>query len=197
MDVISFFTMVVAISVSGTLAPGPLFFANIARGIDHGSKSGLYFSVGHSIVELPLILFLATGLISVSNQLLISVISGLFGGVSLVGFGILQIKGALKGDTNLELRGKEKVGSSLMLGVTLTGLNPFFILWWLTAGIKLIHEAIALASFLGVLYMFTSHVWMDYAWLVLTAHLAERGKNIIKSGVYRALVLSFSLILIY
>ena len=53
MDLFSFFMMVVAISVSGALAPGPLFFANITRGIDHGIKSGLYFSVGHMIVELP------------------------------------------------------------------------------------------------------------------------------------------------
>jgi len=197
MDLFSFFMMVVAISVSGALAPGPLFFANITRGIDHGIKSGLYFSVGHMIVELPLIFLLAVGLISTSNQLLISTVSGLLGGATLIGFGLLQMKSIRGNYADSNMFKGSSLSSSLMLGVTLSGLNPFFIFWWLTIGVKLIYEALALASFIGILYMFLCHIWIDYAWLTSTAYLANKGRNVIRSRIYKVLVLIFGLILIY
>jgi len=84
-----------------------------------------------------------------------------------------------------------------MLGVVLTGLNPFFIVWWLTVGLGLVVQAVELGALLGVFIMYVSHVWMDYAWLTGTAYLAARGKTLIQARGYKLLLIALALLLIY
>jgi threonine/homoserine/homoserine lactone efflux protein len=87
--------------------------------------------------------------------------------------------------------------SSLILGIGLTGLNPYFIVWWLTFGLGLVVQAVELGALLGVLFMYVSHVWMDYAWLTSTAYLSARGKTILKAKGYRLLLIGLALLLMY
>lgn len=199
MDFLSLFITVVLISSSGALAPGPLFFANVSLGLDHGAKSGLYFSIGHSIVEFPLILLLSYGLLSALNAVYIKTFIGLAGGVTLIFFGLLQLRSSYKfrsATLNNEYK-KRRLSNPLLIGVLLTGLNPFFIIWWLTVGAQLIYLSLALASLLGVLIVFLFHVWIDYAWLITTAYLARKGKMIINSKIYRVILFFFGIVLIY
>ena len=79
----------------------------------------------------------------------------------------------------------------------MTGLNPFFIVWWLTAGAQLIVMALEFASLVGVLFMYVCHVWMDYLWLAATAHLAKTGMKVVGLTWYRALIGLFGVILVY
>ncbi|HEY8140705.1 MAG TPA: hypothetical protein VIE86_06450 [Nitrososphaera sp.] len=66
MEVWGFGLEVIAISASGVLAPGPLFFANLLYGTKQGASAGLKMAYGHTAVELPLIVVLAAGLFSSS-----------------------------------------------------------------------------------------------------------------------------------
>ena len=84
-----------------------------------------------------------------------------------------------------------------MLGFALTGLNPYFILWWLTIGSVLIVQALAFAAIVGVLIMYVCHVWMDYAFLTAIAHMAKKGKSVVGSRYYRLALIAFGLILVY
>jgi threonine/homoserine/homoserine lactone efflux protein len=61
----------------------------------------------------------------------------------------------------------------------------------------LIVNALALASFAGVLIMYVSHVWMDYAWLTGTAYLAKKGTSLVGGKGYRAIMMVFGAILIF
>jgi threonine/homoserine/homoserine lactone efflux protein len=126
----------------------------------------------------------------------IRVVVGVVGGAALLVFAFMQIRGALTQKPDIE--GKSGVPSKnpLLLGTLFTGLNPYFILWWLTVGITLIITALEW-SFLGVLIMYLSHVWMDYAWLVGTAYLAKRGTNLAGRKGYKLIMIIFSLILVY
>jgi threonine/homoserine/homoserine lactone efflux protein len=82
-------------------------------------------------------------------------------------------------------------------GLIFTGLNPYFLLWWLTVGAELILISLAFASLIGVIFMFICHVWMDYVWLTGTAYLAKKGTNIVGSTGYRVLLGLFGVIIIY
>ncbi len=196
MDLFTFIATVVVVTASGALAPGPLFFTNIAHGARSGAKGGFAFSVGHTIFELSLVLFLAFTLQIVINEPLITVVVGAVGGAASLVFGFLQIREALAskslsvGETGIKAR------NALVLGTLFTGLNPYFIIWWLTVGITLIVNALVLASFAGVLIMYVSHVWMDYAWLIGTAYLARRGTSLIGGRGYRVVMVIFGAILI-
>jgi len=92
-----------------------------------------------------------------------------------------------------------KVSSNrlLLLGLALTGLDPSFIVWWLTAGAQLIIIALEFASFARVVLMYVCHVWIDYAWLTATAHFARVGLNFVGQRWYRLLTATFGAVLIY
>jgi threonine/homoserine/homoserine lactone efflux protein len=196
-DIFTFVATVVAVTASGALAPGPLFFTNITHGTKSGAKGGLAFSVGHTIFEACLVVVLAVTLQTVIEfQPTIRVVVGVVGGAALLVFAFLQIRGALTQKPDSEGKGGVPSKNPLLLGTLFTGLNPYFILWWLTVGITLIITALEW-SFLGVLIMYLSHVWMDYAWLVGTAYLAKRGTNLAGRKGYKVIMIIFSLILVY
>lgn len=200
MSVLGFLSTVILVTASGALAPGPLFFATVARGMKSGAKVGLLFSIGHTVVELPLVLFLGLGLLQVigEGQSLVKALIAAAGGVALVVFGLLQARDAIR-TRNVQTEEERSLwkGSLVLLGVTLTALNPFFITWWLTVGSQLVVEALVLASFAGILLMYVSHVWMDYVWLSFVAYLAHRGRNILSARGYRFVVAAFGLVLVY
>jgi threonine/homoserine/homoserine lactone efflux protein len=151
------------------------------------------------MVEFPLVIALALGLLAAASQPLIKGAIGLVGGVGLIGFGVLQIYETVRSKSqSTEISKKSNLpASSLVLGLALTGLNPYFILWWLTIGSILIVQALAFAAIIGVLIMYVSHVWMDYAFLTTIAHLGKKGKAILSSRYYKLLLIAFGLILIY
>jgi len=197
MDVFSLIVTVVVVTASGALAPGPLFFAAVAHGAKSGARGGLIFSVGHSIIEFSLVMLLALGLLSFATEPAVKLVIGAIGGTALLVFGALQIRETLASKSNKPSKWDIPSKNPLLLGLLFTGLNPYFIIWWLFIGVKLIFDSIALASLAGVVLMYVAHVWMDYAWLTVVAYLAKKGTNIVGSKGYRIIMTAFALILIY
>jgi len=196
----AFIVKVVVVTASGALAPGPLFFTNITQGTKSGAKGGLAFSVGHMIFELSLVAFLALTLQTVlneANRATINLVVGVAGGIALLLFGFFQIRGALSPKSGEATKGGTSSRNPLLLGTLFTGLNPYFILWWVFIGAPLILEALNLAFFAGVIIMYVSHVWMDYAWLIATAYLAKRGTTLIGSKRYKIVMIVFGAVLIF
>src|SRR5437867_6026700 len=97
MSVLDFGVEVIAISASGVLAPGPLFFANLLYGTRYGARSGVKVAYGHTVIELPLIILLAAGLFTSAAASQYASLIGLVDGVGILCFAGLQIAGlALK-----------------------------------------------------------------------------------------------------
>jgi threonine/homoserine/homoserine lactone efflux protein len=199
MNLLDFVATVVVVTASGALAPGPLSFGILMHGSKEGARSGFSCAIGHTLVEFPLVLALSLGLLAAANQPMIKGVIGFVGGLGLIGFGILQIYGTVKSkaDSSDSTRTKSLPASSLVLGFALTGLNPYFILWWLTIGSVLIVQALAFAAIIGVLIMYVSHVWMDYAFLTTLAYFARKGKSIVGSNYYKIVLVAFGLVLVY
>jgi len=195
-DILTFIAEVVGVTASGALAPGPLFVKNITEGSKSGARSGFLFAIGHTAVEFSLVMVLALGLLTVANQPAVKLVIGVAGGLALLAFGLMQIRESMSSKP-VEIR-KEKMAfkSHLLVGTVFTGLNPYFILWWLIPGVKLILDSIAFASWAGVLLMYVAHVWMDYAWLTGTAYLARRGTKFVDRKGYRIVLMLFGVILI-
>ena len=197
MDMFSFVATIILVTGSGALAPGPLFLENLSQGAKSGAKSGFVFSLAHTLVEFALVMLLAVGLLTFAHESSVKLVIGVVGGIVLITFGAMQIRGSLA--SKLGESKQVKVASSrlFLLGLALTGLNPFFIVWWLTAGAQLIIMAIEFASLAGVVLMYVCHVWMDYVWLTATAHFAKVGLNFVGLRWYRLLIATFEVILIY
>jgi threonine/homoserine/homoserine lactone efflux protein len=174
-----------------------LFFATISRGAQSGAKTGLLFSIAHTLLEFTLVILLACGLLTVANKPVARLVVGVTGGVVLFVFGTIQIRDGLWPRFHEAKTEQEGTWSLLLNGAALTGLNPFFIVWWLTAGANLIFLSLEFASFAGVVFMYVCQVWMDYIWLTSIAYLARIGPNVIGLRWYRGLMVVFGAVLIY
>ena len=197
MDLFSFVVTVIILTASGALAPGPLFFATVTHGTKHGAKSGLIFSIAHTVVEFLLIMLLALGLLTVASEPIVKMVIGLIGGIVLIAFGTIQIRNSIISNPEDLKKPKASYRHLFILGLAFTGLNPYFILWWLTVGAQLIIIALEFAALIGVLFMFICHVWMDYVWLTGAAYFAKKGTNIMGLKWYKPLLIVFGVILIY
>jgi len=197
MNPLNFAVTVIILSISGALAPGPLFFVTVSHGIKSGTKSGIIFSIAHSLVEFTLVMLLALGLLSVANEPAAMLVVGVAGGGALIVFGAMQIRGSFSYKAEETKTGQGATRNLFLIGLALTGLNPYFIVWWLTIGATLIFISLEYAGLAGVVFMFVCHVWVDYAWLILVSALAKRGAKILQFKWYRILMAVFGLVLIY
>ena len=219
-----FAAAVILISMSGVMSPGPLFVSNILYGIKHGFVSGLKIALGHTIVELPLVILIGISTISLEDIPQFRLVIGVIGAVGLFIFAGLQIKNSIlkkdvvpsspshataattATDTKAvsEEEGKttipkscEPKHSQILTGVILSALNPFFIIWWFTIGTKLISDSIQIWSFYGIFIMFALHIWMDFVWLGTTAFLASKSSRWLSDKSYRIIGGIASIVLVY
>ncbi|MGQ9514615.1 MAG: LysE family transporter [Thermoproteota archaeon] len=194
MSPLELFFTVIAITASGALAPGPMFFSTILEGTRHGIKAGLIFSITHALVELPLVISLALGFVSFS-QPAVKVVVGILGGFVLLFLGLNQARGAFRPLSPTIEQTRSKHASLFVTGLALNALNPFFLIWWLTIGAKLILDSLEYSSYAGVLLTFFFHIWIDFVWLSFLAYSAAKGRDLIGSKGYRLLLGSFGIIL--
>ena len=192
-QLLEFSVLVIVISASGVMAPGPLFAANIAHGLRDGAKSGIKMAIGHTIVELPLVILLGIGVFSLELFPEFRTVISILGAITLFVFAAIQIKTIFrnkKSTTNLKQ-------GPLVSGILLSALNPFFIIWWLTIGFKLISDVMLIWAFSGILVLFVLHIWMDFAWLGAISYLASKSAKILSNKNYKIIMIGLSVMLVY
>lgn len=118
----------------------------------------------------------------------------IFGAITLFAFAFIQIRAVLKKNKDINTGSKH---SPLVVGIALSALNPFFIIWWITVGFKLISDAVLMWAFAGILIVFALHIWMDFAWLGAIALLASKSSQIISNRNYKIVMIGLSMMLIY
>ena len=192
-QIIEFAVTVIIISASGVMAPGPLFAANIAYGLQGGGKAGIKMAVGHTIVELPLVILLGIGVFSFEIFPEFRILISILGAITLFVFAGIQIKTTLQmKETTFNLK-----HNAALTGITLSALNPFFIIWWLSVGFKLISDAMLIWAFVGIIVVFLLHIWMDFVWLYSVACLASKSAKILSNKNYKILMIGLSAMVIY
>ena len=214
MNILEFAGEVILLSAAGVLSPGPLFFTNLIYGSKKGAHTGIKIAYGHTIVELPLIIILALSLSKLSFVDLASngnlKIIALIGGISITLFSLIQIRSIIArkaivadvDDTNnmnnnyfLKIKSERRKGP-IIVGIIFSALNPFFLIWWSTVGLKLISDSILLFGIvMGILFTFFFHIWMDYAWLISTSYMISKGVSILKARFYNVLLFLLSIVL--
>jgi len=193
-EFIEFAVLVIIISASGVMMPGPLFVANVLSGTHGGTKTGIKMAVGHTIVEFPLVILLGIGVFSLEIFPEFRTIISILGAITLFIFGTLQFKSIF------EKRGFSKSRldrSPIITGILLSVFNPFFIIWWLTIGFKLISDAVLVWTFAGILIVFVLHIWMDFAWLGTVSFLASKSFRILSNRNYKIIMAGLSMMSIY
>ena len=193
-EIFGFLGLVIVISASGVMSPGPLFAANVMYGLREGKISGIKMAIGHTIVEFPLILLLGVGFFSIESVPEIRTVITILGAAGLFGFAILQIRAVTKEKFSIETKAGQ---GPFVTGILLSALNPFFIIWWLTIGLVLISESIQNFGIIGIVILFLFHIWMDYAWLFTIAAFSSKAKNYLSKRNFKIIIVGLSIVLIY
>jgi threonine/homoserine/homoserine lactone efflux protein len=187
-----FYLFAYFVSFSGVLIPGPMTAVSIAKGYDE-KTAGLKIALGHSLIEVPLILLIYLGFARFfqdSNSPLIILIS-FFGGLMLIYMGIHMFR--LR-KTIVE-RGKDLPVNSLGAGMITTGGNPSFYIWWATVGALLVINA-ALFGLFGVLIFIAIHESADLLWYGLLGYGTNRSRHLISPKFHEVLFGVLALLLI-
>lgn len=152
--------------------------------------------------ELPVIILFSLPLILLTSS---STIFSMFrvisitGGVSLIVFGIFHVVRTLSKNDNLTATDKpSRIENPILAGILFTGVNPFFFLWWISVGVKLISDSLQLLGYpLGIVFLFFVHIWMDYARLGVSSYFASRVIKIIGFPYHKFMIILLTLPLFY
>lgn len=185
---------IVGVTASGAFSPGPLTFSVLASSGRGGARYGALAALGHMLAELPLYLLLGLGLLRLLSEVTVRALS-VVGGAALLLYASLSIRSALS--RSPPPRQLDFARNPVLLGFSLTALNPYFLAWWMTAGLKLVADILAYSSTLGALVAaYLAHVWMDFLWLSLVAWLAKEG-SLRAPSVARILQAALAIALVY
>lgn len=157
-DFYLFLLSVIFISLSGVMAPGPLFAVTIAKGFKD-KIAGVLISFGHGIIEFPLMFLIYFGLKWLFASSVAQKTISLVGGLILIYMGVRMLK--TQKETSRESSYSRR--SSLVSGILATGANPYFLLWWATIGTALIINA-TVFGFVGFLVFAITHWFCDLLW---------------------------------
>lgn len=169
MLIFSFLLQTVFISFSGVLAPGPVTAVTVGKG-SRNPHAGALISLGHGIVEFPLMFLIFLGFDSVIDIPHIREIIGIAGGTFLfwMGMGILRSLKVAEIESRIEKKSPIVAGAFLSLG------NPYFIVWWATVGAALIMRS-ADFGFLWFGVFAIVHWLCDFVWLCFLSFLSYKG----------------------
>jgi threonine/homoserine/homoserine lactone efflux protein len=171
------------IGLTGALAPGPTLVATINASIAGDWTTGLKVSLGHAIVELFLVILILLGLATVALPYT-TVIAGI-GGIALVVFGILTIKGS----RNATMRTSEvqTIANPYMAGLVTSAANPYFWIWWLSIGSAMVIAGLEGGLALAGAFM-VGHWTADIAWYTLVSTGVSKGKTLFSDTVYQKIM---------
>jgi len=176
-----FIAFVVLISLSGGMMPGPLFAATIEKAAKR-KNAGLLISVGHGIVEFPLMFLLYFVMVQFAIPDPVKIAVMLLGGLLMVYMGAQAFKNRNKTDEKYE----NSKHDSLIAGIWTTAANPGFIIWWLTIGTTLVMNA-KLFGLLGFTLFAVIHWLCDFTWYSIMSVAIFKSRRFWTERVHQAI----------
>lgn len=165
------------IGLTGALVPGPMLFATIEISLKKGWRAGPEVVIGHMLVELVLSMLILFGAASLVGSGAISAIS-IVGGLALVVFGLLTVKdakNAASAGVSPETSELKLTSNPIALGLITSVSNPYFWIWWLTAGGALVLKTHELGILISIAYIL-GHWTADLSWFTAISTSFSRGK---------------------
>jgi len=187
--------------LSGALMPGPVLAITISSVIQVGFIAAILIMLGHSILELLMVVALALGLKNVLKNRYVTTFIGVVGGSVMLWFAYGMIKSAYIGIGVPEATAVASEASITSFGLVVKGAitslsNPYWLIWWATIGasymlVSLEGNIVSISSF------YIGHISSDFAWYSLIALALVLGKQFLSDKVYMGLIIICGLFLVY
>lgn len=209
------FTVTFLIGLGGAMSPGPLLTYTLMKSIEAKKKAffvGIFISTGHFLIEFTLILVIMFGLGPLLENNIIFIIIGILGGGILVFFALqilneirkgnvdtsfLEISSESQGIESVKPKGKFYEKHPIIGGILFLMSNPYWWLWWVTAGLSIILENKVsfqdFSSFMGLIIGKELGVYIWYTFIATAAGLSSR---FLTKKVYLGILLACSLFML-
>lgn len=181
---------VVVITLSGVMMPGPMFAVTVAKSY-RSPWAGIRISLGHAVVEVPLILLIYFGFARFFEDNTVQLVLNLLGGAMIIWMGIAMFRAR----TEVVQKGNDSPYSTLVAGIITTGFNPYFLLWWATIGIMLVMNFMGFGIG-GLALLIIVHWLCDLVWLSFVSILVYRTHSLWGLKFQEWLFITISLLLI-
>ncbi len=194
---VSIFLQSLLIGYSGAMMPGSLLTYTIDRSIKAGAKSGPLIVIGHSLLELVIVVLIFAGAGRVLATDTAQMIIGFAGGLVLNLMGIGMIRDALLNrlTINTESRPEHVKSSMIAAGAIISAANPYFIFWWAVIGLGLILSAYKAFGIAGVVIFYLGHTLADLTWYSFISYLISKTRRFINLKIYKVVIIALGLCL--
>lgn len=186
------------IGLTGALVPGPMLFATIELSLKRGWLAGPEIFLGHMLVELMLFILILFGFASFVSSSALSSIS-VIGGLVLAVFGLLTVKdakNAASAGISQEALDLKLASNPIALGLITSVSNPYFWIWWLTAGSALVLKEYELGLIFSLAYIL-GHWAADLGWFTAISRSFSRGKVLFSQKTHRLILYACGIFLIF
>ena len=183
-ELVRFLVFTIGISLSGVMAPGPVTAATLAAGT-RSRHAGALIAVGHGIIEFPLMLVIMAGTSALLQSDAVKIGIGLLGGLFLLFMGARMLRSRDNAD---QAANKYAKMNPLWIGVIFSGGNPYFLVWWATAGLALATKAWQLGALAFGLFA-VIHWLCDLVWLETLSQAAFRGSRLLSERSQRRVLI--------
>ena len=181
---------VVVISLSGVMMPGPMFALTVAKSY-RSPWAGAKISIGHAIIEIPLILLIYFGFAQFFQNTTVQVVLSILGGGMIIWLGISLFRAR----TAVVQSGKDLPYGAVTAGILTSVLNPFFLLWWATVGSMLIMKFFDFGT-TGIIAFAVTHWSCDLVWMTLVSVLVYKTRALWGRKVQEGIFIICSLALV-
>ena len=187
------------VGLSGAVSPGPLLAYNIRETVRRGFLAGPYVVMGHALLELVVVVALALGLSKLLDSGPVVAATGIMGGLFLfwMGWGMLRNPGRGAPSSAGHRHGTSHGGvrEPIVGGVLVSLSNPYWAIWWVTAGAAFMARSLEL-GLLGIGAFYFGHILSDLSWYGLVSAALASGRRLITERVYRGIMLGCGIFLV-
>ena len=181
--------------------PGPVLAVTISSVVQVGFIAAVLIMLGHSILELMMVVALALGLKNVLKNRFVTGAIGVVGGSVLLWFAYGMITSAYSGisvpQTTATVQGSTITYLGLIGKGAITSLsNPYWLIWWATIGVTYMMVSLE-KSVVGISTFYIGHISSDFAWYCAVAAALVLGKQLLSDRIYMWLIIICGLFLAY
>lgn len=192
------------VAFSGAAAPGPMLTLVISSVAEKGFWTSFFIVLGHSLLELLIVISFVMGVLKyLGNPLLLKII-GLLGGIFLlymsanILFSVFRKKVKIDFKSAIIKNSMNKKSTLIMTlkGIVISLVNPYWYIWWISIGAAFLIKSVKFNT-LGVSTFFIGHISADFIWYLFIGFLISSGRKFFNQKIYNGILIVCSLFLIY
>jgi threonine/homoserine/homoserine lactone efflux protein len=174
------------------MMPGPMFTVTLAKSLK-SPWAGVWVSLGHAVIEVPLIMLIYFGLARFFQNDMVQLALSVAGGGMIIWMGV----GLFRARRELAREGKDTSYNAFTAGILMSGLNPFFLVWWVTVGSLLLITFLEAVGTWGLPIFVVVHWLCDFIWLSIVSFTIYRTHSFWGPRIQEWVFIVLSLALLY